>query len=238
MRKSNFLNYINKVFSSINKIRYNLIDDRVGEIQIINSEKRNSLSLSIIDELKNKIHELENSQNFPKAVILCNEGKVFSSGHDLAEMLYTNDREKIIRECSDLMMKMRNSKILYVAEVQGLATAAGFQLAESCDLIIASSKASFSIPGLKIGLYASTPAVPLIENIPKKLAFDILLNGTVFSANEAYKHNFINYVIEQEDFDDIKIEKDDLRNKTMGILQGFRFDNIKEIKEALYNHNL
>ena len=238
MRKSNFLNYINKVFSSINKIRYNLINDRVGEIQIINSEKRNSLSLSIIDELKNKIHELENSQNFPKAVILCTEGKVFSSGHDLAEMLYTNDREKIIRECSDLMMKMRNSKILYVAEVQGLATAAGFQLAESCDLIIASSKASFSIPGLKIGLYASTPAVPLIENIPKKLAFDILLNGTVFSANEAYKHNFINYVIEQEDFDDIKIEKDDLRNKTMGILQGFRFDNIKEIKEALYNHNL
>ena len=91
---------------------------------------------------------------------------------------------------------------------------------------------------MKIGLYASTPAVPLIENIPKKLAFDILLNGTVFSANEAYKHNFINYVIEQEDFDDIKIEKDDLRNKTMGILQGFRFDNIKEIKEALYNHNL
>ena len=164
MRKSNFLNYINKVFSSINKIRYNLINDRVGEIQIINSEKRNSLSLSIIDELKNKIHELENSQNFPKAVILCTEGKVFSSGHDLAEMLYTNDREKIIRECSDLMMKMRNSKILYVAEVQGLATAAGFQLAESCDLIIASSKASFSIPGLKIGLYASTPAVPLIEN--------------------------------------------------------------------------
>ena len=238
MRKSNFLNYIHKVFSSINKIRYNLINDRVGEIQIINSEKRNSLSLSIIDELKNKIHELENSQNFPKAVILCTEGKVFSSGHDLAEMLYTNDREKIIRECSDLMMKMRNSKILYVAEVQGLATAAGFQLAESCDLIIASSKASFSIPGLKIGLYASTPAVPLIENIPKKLAFDILLNGTVFSANEAYKHNFINYVIEQEDFDDIKIEKDDLRNKTMGILQGFRFDNIKEIKEALYNHNL
>ena len=238
MRKSNFLNYIHKVFSSINKIRYNLINDRVGEIQIINSEKRNSLSLSIIDELKNKIYELENSQNFPKAVILCTEGKVFSSGHDLAEMLYTNDREKIIRECSDLMMKMRNSKILYVAEVQGLATAAGFQLAESCDLIIASSKASFSIPGLKIGLYASTPAVPLIENIPKKLAFDILLNGTVFSANEAYKHNFINYVIEQEDFDDIKIEKDDLRNKTMGILQGFRFDNIKEIKEALYNHNL
>ena len=206
----------------------------ICEITISNNDRRNALSHSIINQLSHKISEVEKSENRPKAIIISSEGRVFSSGHDLNELLNSNDKGIIIKDCCELIRKIRNSKILFLAEVQGLTTAAGFQLVEACDMIIASSKSSFSIPGLKIGLYASTPAVAIIENIPRKIAFDILLKGTIFSAYEAYKYNFINYVVNLDHLDNLIKEKEILREFTMKILENINYDNILEIKKTLY----
>jgi enoyl-CoA hydratase/carnithine racemase len=233
MKKSfKIINYsLFKYFCS--KIRYRS-NASIGEITISNAEKRNALSHSIINELSHKISEIEVSANPPNIVILSSDGSVFSSGHDLHELLHSKEKERIMKDCCDLMKKIRNSKLIFIAEVHGLATAAGFQLVETCDMIVASSKASFSIPGLKIGLYASTPAVEIIENIPRKIAFDILLKGSVYTAREAYKYNYINYVVDLDHMNNLIKEKEILREFTMKIVEKINNNDMIVLKQTLY----
>ncbi len=130
-------------------------------------------------------------------VILASTGKVFSSGHDLGEMTGRSVTEyrEIFDVCSETMTLMQRIPQPVIAEVQGLATAAGCQLAASCDLAIASEQAGFATPGVKIGLFCTTPMVALTRAIGRKRAMEMLLTGRVVDAATACQWGLVNRVV-------------------------------------------
>jgi enoyl-CoA hydratase/carnithine racemase len=173
----------------------------IGLITIKNSKKRNALSLSILDSLNESLNTIEKdftSKKIPRVVIICSEGGVFSSGHDLKELYsFSQDqKDKTFEACSNLMMSIQKSSSIIIAEVQGLATAAGCQLAASCDLVVASDKAKFETPGVKIGLFCSSPSVALARAVSHKRAMQMLVTGEPISASKAYDWGLVNEIVE------------------------------------------
>jgi enoyl-CoA hydratase/carnithine racemase len=151
---------------------------------------------------------------------------VFSSGHDLAEFherIQSNTGvEDIIELSSETMMCIQKLDKVTIAEVNGLATAAGFQLAASCDLIVSTERSKFSIPGTKIGLYAATPGIALINNLPQKISFEAFITSKVYSAIEMYKHGLVNYLVQTDD-------KKIIRKKTLEVCSNILEQNDKGI---------
>jgi enoyl-CoA hydratase/carnithine racemase len=137
-----------------------------------------------------------------RAVIIAAAGPVFSSGHDLKEMTALRadpDRgaaafAALFTRCSALMQQIVTLPKPVIAEVQGVATAAGCQLVASCDLAVASSAARFATPGVNIGLFCSTPMVALSRNIARKAAMEMLLTGEMVTAGEALRLGLVNRV--------------------------------------------
>jgi enoyl-CoA hydratase/carnithine racemase len=131
-------------------------------------------------------------------VIIGATGAVFSSGHDLSEMTGREAAEyrRLFDVCSELMMKVQSIRQPVIAEVQGIATAAGCQLVASCDLAIGSEKALFGTPGVKIGLFCTTPMVALSRAIGRKRALEMLLTGEMISAATAAEWGLINRAVE------------------------------------------
>ncbi|MGD0144365.1 MAG: enoyl-CoA hydratase-related protein, partial [Rhizomicrobium sp.] len=138
-----------------------------------------------------------------RAIILGAEGPAFSSGHDLKEMTARRkdtDRGKeafaaLFAQCSKLMQTIVRHPIPVIAEVQGVATAAGCQLVASCDLAVASTAARFATPGVNIGLFCSTPMVALSRNVSRKAAMEMLLTGEMISAEHAQRIGLVNRVV-------------------------------------------
>lgn len=159
---------------------------------------RNSLSLDMIDELKRHISDVTT----PVAIIAAN-GPAFSSGHNLRELTaHRNDPDsgaafyaKLFDECSALMLQIEQHEAAIIAEVGGLASAAGCQLVASCDLAIAGDAAGFCTPGVNIGLFCSTPMVAVSRSVGRKHAMDMLLTGRVVSAAEACSMGLVNKVV-------------------------------------------
>ena len=148
-------------------------------------ERRNALSTSMLESLLHALREIRSQA--ARVVILRANGPVFSSGHDLKELTNAGPTERahIFAVCTQVMQAIRHLTVPVIAQVQGLATAAGCQLAATCDLIVASTQASFATPGVKIGLFCSTPAVPLCRSIPPRKALEMLFTGEAISAAEA-----------------------------------------------------
>jgi enoyl-CoA hydratase/carnithine racemase len=161
-------------------------------------ERRNALSSGMLESLLHAIREIQSTAT--RVVILRANGPVFSSGHDLKELTNASpaEREHILAMCTEVMEAIRHLSVPVIAQVQGLATAAGCQLAATCDLVIASSQASFATPGVKIGLFCSTPAVPLCRVIPPRKALEMLLTGAPISAAEAERQGLVNRVVAPE----------------------------------------
>jgi enoyl-CoA hydratase/carnithine racemase len=136
-----------------------------------------------------------------RAVILAAEGKAFSSGHDLGEMTGRgiDDYRKIFDVCTELMTKIQSIPQPVIAQVQGVATAAGCQLVATCDLAVASSEATFATPGVKIGLFCSTPMVALTRAIGRKRAMEMLLTGRAIDAATAAEWGLVNRVTAPEE---------------------------------------
>jgi enoyl-CoA hydratase/carnithine racemase len=138
-----------------------------------------------------------------RVIVLAAEGKAFSSGHDLKEMAAhrcgaDQGREaftRIFAQCSQLMQAIVRHPKPVIAEVQGIATAAGCQLVASCDLAVASSEARFATPGVNIGLFCSTPMVALSRNLARKNAMEMLLTGEMIDAQEAKRIGLVNRVV-------------------------------------------
>ena len=132
-----------------------------------------------------------------RAVILAAAGKVFCSGHDLAQMTGRdiNAYRRIFDVCSELMQKVQSIPQPVIAEVQGIATAAGCQLVASCDLAIAAEEAAFATPGVKIGLFCTTPMVALTRAIGRKRALEMLLTGELVPARTAAEWGLINQAV-------------------------------------------
>jgi enoyl-CoA hydratase/carnithine racemase len=159
-------------------------------------QRRNALSLDLMLELTACLDEI-GRQRETRAVILAAAGKVFCSGHDLSEMTGRdiNEYRRIFDVCTELMLKIQAIPQPVIAEVQGLATAAGCQLVAACDLAIASEEAAFATPGVKIGLFCTTPMVPLTRAVGRKRALQMLLTGELVAAPTAADWGLVNQVV-------------------------------------------
>jgi enoyl-CoA hydratase/carnithine racemase len=152
---------------------------------------------------------LSNAKSDPsvRAIVIAATGPVFCSGHNLKEItLHRSDADRgrayfsrLMDRCSDLMLSISNHPRPVIAEVQGMASAAGCQLVASCDLAIASPTAQFCTPGVDIGLFCSTPMVALSRNVAPKHAMEMLLTGAPIGADEAVRIGLINRVVSQNE---------------------------------------
>lgn len=175
---------------------YTRRDDTVQTITLARSERRNALSLQLMRELTACLEEAASDRTI-QAVILAAEGKVFSSGHDLSEMTgrSAGEYQTIFETCTTMMETIQRLPQPVIAQVQGLATAAGCQLVAACDLAVASDQAAFATPGVKIGLFCTTPMVPLTRAIGRKRALEMLLTGRIVPAREAAEWGLVNRVV-------------------------------------------
>jgi len=159
-------------------------------------EKRNALSLELMSELIGCLDSIAADRSV-RSVILAAAGRVFSSGHDLSEMTGrdVNEYRRLFDVCTELMVKIQSIPQPVIAEVQGLATAAGCQLVATCDLAIASEQAAFATPGVRIGLFCTTPMVALSRAVGRKRALQMLLTGEVVDARTAADWGLVNRVV-------------------------------------------
>lgn len=176
-----------------------ILFDRDGAIAYVTMNrpaKRNALSVDHMQELT-ACFEAIGAERTIAVVILRGNGPVFSAGHDLSEMV-GQSREFYEHEfavCAHLMETIVNLPQPVIAEVHGIATAAGCQLVASCDLVVAAEAARFATPGVKIGLFCSTPMVALSRAVGRKKAMEMLLTGEFISAEEAHQAGLVNRVV-------------------------------------------
>lgn len=173
--------------------------DSVARVTLNRPERRNALSLALMEELTGALREIGNDPSI-QAVILAGAGTVFSSGHDLNEMRGrgVNEYRRIFDACVELMTTIQRIPQPVIAEVHGTATAAGCQLVATCDLAIAAEDAKFATPGVRIGLFCSTPMVALTRAIGRKRALQMLLTGTPIDARTAMDWGLVNSVAPAE----------------------------------------
>ena len=173
--------------------------DSILKITLNNPSQQNTLSLQFINDLKKIIENADNIDEV-KVIILSSSGKVFSAGHNLKEIKsHRKDKDQgfqffttLINSCSDLMLKIINNSKPVIAEVNGIATAAGCQLVASCDLAYASDSSKFATPGVNIGLFCSTPMVALSRVVNNKHSMEMLLTGDLINADKAKSIGLIN----------------------------------------------
>jgi enoyl-CoA hydratase/carnithine racemase len=166
---------------------------------------RNALSSELMAALQAALDGAA-ADNATRVIVLAAEGPVFSSGHDLKEMAaHRADGDKgrdayagLFTQCSKVMQAIVRNPKPVIAQVQGVATAAGCQLVASCDLAVASSAARFATPGVNIGLFCSTPMVALSRNVGRKAAMEMLLTGDLIEAEEARRIGLVNRVVAPE----------------------------------------
>ncbi len=176
--------------------------DSIGIVTLNTPEKINALSLRKIQEVMDVLEKLAVDESVKVLVIKAN-GKHFCAGHDLSEMVDrgTKEYKKIFDECTRMMMMLHEIPQPVICAVQGIATAAGCQLVAWCDLVIAAENARFSTPGVKIGLFCTTPMVAITRAIGRKASMEMLLTGRDFPAIEAKELGLINRVVPLEELD-------------------------------------
>ncbi|HEY9086146.1 MAG TPA: enoyl-CoA hydratase [Candidatus Tyrphobacter sp.] len=176
--------------------------ERVGGTVILTmrrSERRNALSLELMRELTRLLLELGDDRAV-RAIVLAAEGPAFSAGHDLTELCGGDlaSYREIFDACVALMDAIQSVPQPVIAEVARVATAAGCQLVAACDLAVASTEATFATPGVRIGLFCSTPMVALTRAIGRKRAMEMLLTGEPIDAATALSWGLVNRVVEPE----------------------------------------
>ncbi len=174
-------------------------DKGILRLTMNNPNKKNPLSESMMSILMEGIKDASADHSI-KVIVLAANGDVFSSGHDLKEITSARANEdkgesyfkELFDYCSSLMQLIVNTRQPVIAEVDGIATAAGCQLVASCDLAIASNESKFATPGVNLGLFCSTPMVALTRNVNKKNAMEMLLTGDFIDAQKAKEIGLIN----------------------------------------------
>jgi enoyl-CoA hydratase/carnithine racemase len=165
-------------------------------------QRRNALSRSLLGRLEEALAALADDRQ-ARVVVLAARGPVFSSGHDLSEMVGRSEAEyrDLFETCTRVMLQLRRLPQPVIARVHGTATAAGCQLVATCDLAVAAEEATFATPGVKIGLFCTTPMVPLVRAIPDKAALEMLFTGAPISAQRACALGLVNRVVPVADLD-------------------------------------
>jgi enoyl-CoA hydratase/carnithine racemase len=166
-------------------------------------DKRNALSLELIEELLATLRRVSDQEGV-RAIVLEGAGAAFSAGHDLSEMIGRDVAfyQRLFDLCTELMECIHRLPQPVIAKVNGMATAAGCQLVAACDLAVAAEGAQFATPGVKIGLFCSTPMVPVSRAIGRKRALEMLLTGRPVDAATALEWGLVNRVVPEVALDD------------------------------------
>ena len=178
-------------------------DGPVARLTLNRPDRRNALSHSLLAELKSALDGIASDPAL-RVVVLAGRGPVFCSGHDLGEMVGRPEEEyrELFSLCARVMLGLRRLPQPVIARVHGVATAAGCQLVAACDLAVAAEGATFATPGVKIGLFCTTPMVPLVRAVPPKAALEMLLTGRPVTARRALELGLINRVVPADNLDE------------------------------------
>ena len=197
--------------SSLSETNYrNLLvthDGPAARIVLNRPEKRNALSLELMEEMVAALRDLS-TRSANRAIVIEGAGRAFSAGHDLSEMI-GREREflaHLFDRCSVMMETIHEVPQPVIAKVHGIATAAGCQLVAACDLAVAAEGTRFATPGVKIGLFCSTPMVPVSRAVGRKRAMQMLITGEEIDAATALDWGLVNRVVPSEDLESAVLE--------------------------------
>src|SRR6516162_821959 len=183
------------------------IEGPIAYLTLNRPEKRNALSEQLMYRLTAALREMGKNPDV-QVVVIRAKGSVFSSGHDLSELIgrTVTDYRRIFDACTELMETIQEIWQPVIAQVQGPATAAGCQLVATCDLAVAADNAWFATPGVKIGLFCSTPMVAVSRAVSRKKAMEMLLTGDPVPANEAVAAGLVNKVVPASQLESVTLE--------------------------------
>ena len=184
------------------------IANGVYRLTLNDAKKRNALSEEMMAKLKSSLTDATDNKSI-RVIIIAGNGPAFCSGHDLKQMTAGRDNDdqglnyfkKVFASCSELMQMIVEHPKPIIAEVSGVAAAAGCQLVACCDLAVAGKSARFITPGVNIGLFCSTPMIALSRNVSNKAAMEMLLTGEMVSADKAEHIGLINRVTDDADLE-------------------------------------
>ena len=164
----------------------------------------NALSEDMLTALQDALDDIAGDETV-RVVVLAANGKAYCAGHDLKEMRSSEDRafhQALFDRCGALMQTINQLPQPVIAKVQGIATAAGCQLVAQCDLAVAAETARFAVSGINVGLFCSTPAVPLSRNMHRKQAMQMLMTGDFIDAETARQFGLVNTVVPMDELDE------------------------------------
>jgi enoyl-CoA hydratase/carnithine racemase len=186
-----------------------LVEDALPAVVVTlnRPEQRNALSTPLMRELTEEL-ERQSARPQVRAIVLRANGPAFSAGHDLRELVdrTLEDEQAVFDVCTRLMETIQRIPQPVIAAVRGIATAAGCQLVATCDLAIAAEEARFATPGVRIGLFCSTPMVAVSRAIGRKRALEMLLTGRPIDAHTAADWGLVNRVVPAADLDEAALE--------------------------------
>src|ERR1700727_864362 len=170
-------------------------------------EKRNALSLDLMQEVIAALREAS-QQPESRAIVIDGAGPAFSAGHDLSEMIDRDEAflDELFASCTVMMETIHDLPQPVIAKVQGIPTAAGCQLVAACDLAVTAEGTRFATPGVKIGLFCSTPMVPVSRAVGRKRAMQMLLTGEPIDAATALDWGLVNRVVPHEELEPAVLE--------------------------------
>jgi enoyl-CoA hydratase/carnithine racemase len=217
-----------------NNILLNDFTDGVLRLTLNDHQRRNALSVDMLSQITDELASAANNTSV-RVIVLAASGPVFCAGHDLKEMTTARNQqdggeaffEQLFETCASVMQIIVRHPKPIIAEVGGVATAAGCQLVASCDLAIAAESAQFATPGVNIGLFCSTPMVALSRNVSHKHAMEMLLLGEMLNAEKAVEIGLINRAV----------PKSELTQVTTGIASSITMKSPKTVaigKRAFY----
>jgi enoyl-CoA hydratase/carnithine racemase len=204
-------------------------------------EKRNALSLELMEELTAALEEVS-GQPDTRLVVVEGAGPAFSAGHDLSEMIGRDEAflRHLFDVCTVMMETIHDLPQPVIAKVHGIATAAGCQLVAACDLAIAADGTLFATPGVKIGLFCSTPMVPVSRAVGRKRAMQMLLTGEPIDAATALAWGLVNLVVAEEELEPAvtALAEAIIRSSAYTIATGKRafYDQIDSTESDAYEH--
>ncbi len=175
----------------------------IATLTLNRPKQYNALSEQLLTELQSALRAIEKDESV-RVVIIAGNGPAFCAGHDLKQMRATPHKayyDKLFAQCSDVMKSIVRIPQPVIARVHGIATAAGCQLVAQCDLAVASDNAKFAVSGINVGLFCSTPSVPLARNVLRKQAMEMLLTGDFIDAATAVTRGLINRAVPADQLD-------------------------------------
>ncbi len=179
------------------------IDSGIATLTLNRPGQFNALSREMLLAMEAALDDIAQDESV-RVVIIAANGKAFCAGHDLKEMRSSEERafhQSLFDQCSKVMGAIHQLPQPVIAKVQGLATAAGCQLVAQCDLAVAVDTARFAVSGIRVGLFCSTPAVPLSRTMPQKQAMQMLLTGDFIDAEMAKASGLVNEVVRAAQLD-------------------------------------